>query len=248
MIIKTLVAHKVGIALGASVLGYSTVAAAATGVIPVGVDADSTEIAAAVEEEVAVDDTILDELIVEENPGEPDDSDANETDADETDAGETDESEESDESEVLPPVQDDGTPYGDVACDDAVNHGEYVSSVAKDDDIKDNKGSIVSQAAKTSCGKSDDDRPDDDVDLDDESDDNDRPDDDVDLDDESDDDGNDADLDDASDDEDSDDEESDDEESDKPGNGNGNGDDKSTDKTDDKTDDKPGKGPKNKDD
>ena len=57
--------------------------------------------------------------------------------------------------EVLPPLNAIGEEYGDVDCDTAVNHGEYVSSVAKDDTITGNRGEIVSQAAKTNCGKAD---------------------------------------------------------------------------------------------
>ncbi len=70
---------------------------------------------------------------------------------------ETDEavSEDEPKEEVLPPVNADGVEYGDVACADAVNHGEYVSGVAKDDTIEGNRGEIVSQAAKTNCGKAD---------------------------------------------------------------------------------------------
>ena len=64
-------------------------------------------------------------------------------------------SEDEPKDEVLPPVNADGVEYGDVACADAVNHGEYVSGVAKDDTIEGNRGEIVSQAAKTNCGKAD---------------------------------------------------------------------------------------------
>ncbi len=64
-------------------------------------------------------------------------------------------SEDEPKEKVLPPVNADGVEYGDVACSDAVNHGEYVSGVAKDDTIEGNRGEIVSQAAKTNCGKAD---------------------------------------------------------------------------------------------
>lgn len=70
---------------------------------------------------------------------------------------EADENESANEpkEEVLPPVNADGVEYGDVACADAKNHGQYVSGVAKDDTIEGNRGEIVSQAAKTNCGKAD---------------------------------------------------------------------------------------------
>lgn len=72
----------------------------------------------------------------------------------EVEADEAD-SEKEPKEEVLPPVNADGVEYGDVACADARNHGEYVSGVAKDDSIEGNRGEVVSQAAKTNCGKSD---------------------------------------------------------------------------------------------
>ncbi|NNF53838.1 MAG: hypothetical protein HKN03_05275 [Acidimicrobiales bacterium] len=89
--------------------------------------------------------------IVQEDPVEltEDTTSDSEIEADEN------ESENEPKEEVLPPVNAEGVEYGDVLCADAKNHGQYVSGVAKDDTIEGNRGEIVSQAAKTNCGKAD---------------------------------------------------------------------------------------------
>ncbi len=57
------------------------------------------------------------------------------------------------------------------ACADAENHGDFVSDIAKNKDHEGNHGSVVSEAAKSDCGKkSTDDDSDDDADDDDDSD------------------------------------------------------------------------------
>lgn len=53
------------------------------------------------------------------------------------------------------------------ACADAENHGDFVSDIAKDKDHEGNHGSVVSEAAKSDCGKKSDDDSDDDSDSDD---------------------------------------------------------------------------------
>lgn len=126
MIVQSILGHKVAAAALALALG-GTSAAAATGNLSISMD-----------ETVELTDESLAEL----------DDEVAELDESESKTGD-------DEAEILPPVNDEGVPYGDVACDDAKNHGEYVSGVAKDDTIEGNRGSIVSQAAKTDCGKAD---------------------------------------------------------------------------------------------
>jgi hypothetical protein len=97
-------------------------------------------------------------------------------------------------TEETGPLDGMGVPYGDVACADAENHGEYVSGVARDsrvDDADGNRGSIVSEAAQTDCGKTDDDDESDDDESDSEDIEDDTSDDDDDRDDKSDDDDDD---------------------------------------------------------
>jgi hypothetical protein len=50
-----------------------------------------------------------------------------------------------------PPATDDGS--GVIACDQARNHGEYVSSVARNAPKGPERGAVVSEAAKSDCGK-----------------------------------------------------------------------------------------------
>jgi len=52
-------------------------------------------------------------------------------------------------------TEDAGAAVEPVACDDAVNHGEYVSSVARTTPSGPGKGAIVSSAARSDCGKQD---------------------------------------------------------------------------------------------
>jgi hypothetical protein len=58
-----------------------------------------------------------------------------------------------------------------VACEDAKNHGEYVSSIARTTPKGEDRGRIVSEAAKSDCGKSDGAKPT----ADDEAEDDDEP-------------------------------------------------------------------------
>ena len=155
MIIKTIIGHKVAAIAGALVLGTTTVAAA-SGNVPFVQDEPEVETAEVIEE--APEETgaaVTPDVVIAQ--------------VEEIEAVEEIETE-IDESEVQPPMNEDGEAYGDVECDDAENHGEYVSGVAHDDSIEGNKGEIVSQAAKTSCGKdTDDDDEADDSDSDDET-------------------------------------------------------------------------------
>ncbi len=68
----------------------------------------------------------------------------------------------------------------DQACADAENHGDFVSDVAKNKDHEGNHGSVVSEAAKSDCGKDADDDSDDDADDDSDDDADDDSDDDAD--------------------------------------------------------------------
>jgi hypothetical protein len=160
VIIQTILGHKVAAIGAVLVLGTTTAAAAATGNVPfvqedepavevqatddeeeaeeaedeVGTDSDAE--APAVEEETEAEDDSTDDAPIAEDEGSSDDDNGQ-------------------KEEVLPPVDDEGNPYGLVLCEEAVNHGEYVSGVAHDNTIKGNRGQIVSQAARTSCGKDD---------------------------------------------------------------------------------------------
>lgn len=145
VILKTIFGHKVAAAAAAMALG-STGVAAASGNVAFLVEEEvpaQTEVVAEVElestEQVAVQiEVVEDEQVeLEEDPAIIEDD------------------------EVLPPTNE-GEPYGDVVCDDAENHGHYVSGVARDRSIESPRGQIISQAAQTDCGKSDDE--DDDVD------------------------------------------------------------------------------------
>ncbi|MGI9605126.1 MAG: hypothetical protein ACR2P0_03210 [Acidimicrobiales bacterium] len=145
MIFKMILGHKVAAAVSAVALGTTAVAAVDNVPFlqeePAVVEVEAVE--EPVDEEVdpvepteleAVEDVVEDEVIIEV---------ADQDLADEQVV----------EDEVLPPENEDGEPYGDVLCDDAGNHGEYVAGVAKDDSIEGPRGRIVSQAAQTSCGK-----------------------------------------------------------------------------------------------
>ncbi len=138
MIVQSILGHKVAAAALALALG-GTSAVAATGNLPTALD-----------DPVELTDDSAEEM--DDKTKEPDEIEsATDDDIEVEIAGNG----EDDKDEVLPPADNDGVEYGDVACDDAKNHGEYVSGVAQDDTIEGNRGAIVSQAAKTDCGKRD---------------------------------------------------------------------------------------------
>ena len=165
MIIQTILAHKVAAVGAALVLGTTSVAVAATGNVPFLSDDDPVvEVVEATGEEAAeeappetgepVSDTDADEATDEaDRDGEGEETAGGEPPA--ADGSADDVVATGREDEVLPPVNEEGEPYGDVPCEDARNHGDYVSGVARDDSIEGNRGEIVSQAAQTSCGKRD---------------------------------------------------------------------------------------------
>ena len=199
MLPQLAIANKLAALAGASLIGTATAAAAISGGF-------STDVPEAETVEVIEEIEIVQEFELEIKDETDDDSKVGELDEEESD-------------EVLPPFNEDANRfYGDVLCEDAENHGEYVSGVAKDelpDGVR--RGEIVSQAAKTECGKkdkSDDDSDEDDSEQKKDKDDSDDSDDSDDTDDTDDDD---------SDDDDSDDDDSDDDDSDSKNKGNGNG-------------------------
>jgi hypothetical protein len=161
VILQTILGHKVASVAAALLLGTTTAAAAATGNIPFATDEEPAVEVETPEVQEAQEDAPPDEP-TEDVTGEGPEEDGPPSDeaapVDEESVGEDRPVAEDDmpeQDEVLPPIGDDGEPYGDVDCDDAGNHGEYVSGVAKDESIDGNRGQIVSQAARTSCGKED---------------------------------------------------------------------------------------------
>lgn len=136
MLIRLAFAHKLATVAGAGLLGTATAAAAISADLPlIDPEPDPVEIVEEGVEEPLVLDTVSD--------GADPSSDAGEIDV---------EAATDDVAGFEPPVDADGVPYGD-GCD-AGNHGDYVSSVARDERLRGaGKGSIVSQAARTECGK-----------------------------------------------------------------------------------------------
>ncbi len=164
MIVKLLLANKLASLAGTAAVVTATSAAAVTGNLPV-VQAEPVEDVSALVETDTTDgsDTTVTVTV--------DGSDTTET----TDGSDTTDTSDGDALELDEngiPVLSDGSAYGEVGCDGT--HGDYVSSVAQDDDIEGPRGRIVSEAARSSCGKDDDS---DDSDSDDESDDPDDSDD-----------------------------------------------------------------------
>lgn len=167
MIIQTILGHKVA-AVGAALVLGTTTAAAATGNVPLIQDEDpAVEVEAIVEEEIeegdsdsdVEDDTGSDEAPAEDATDDDADTAGEEPPAEEEGSEEDEEGSEADDGdadakeEVLPPENENGEPYNPELCRNAENHGEYVSGVAGDDSIEGNRGEIVSQEARGTCGK-----------------------------------------------------------------------------------------------
>ena len=189
MIIKSIVGHKVAAVAGALVLGTSA-AAAASGGVPFVQDEPDVEVAEVVEEVEEVEEK---------------------TETTTTTTTTTAAVEEANEPEGELAANEDDELYDPELCaeaDDAERHGLYVSGVAHavSDSDDGNKGQIVSDAAKTQCGKPDH-----------ETDDIESDDDEARHSDDDDDDAHDSDDDDHDDD----DHDDDDHDDDKPGNGHG---------------------------
>ena len=151
MILQTILGHKRAV-VGAALLLGTTTAAAVTGNVPFVADEDP----------IVVDEAQPDEANEEPTGSTPTTTEATSTTstteapADTTGEDSTDVDGElagGDGGEILPPADEDGVPYGLVDCDEATTHGEYVSGVARDPRIEGSRGEIVSQAARTSCGK-----------------------------------------------------------------------------------------------
>lgn len=166
MIIQTILGHKVA-AIGAALILGTTTAAAATGTVPFVQDEDpAVDVEAIVEEETeetesetggdGEGDTGSEEAPAEDATDEGDDAAGEESPAEEEGSGDEDGEDDGDadaKDEVLPPVNEDEGPYLPELCEEAENHGEYVSGVARDDSIEGNRGEIVSQEARGTCGK-----------------------------------------------------------------------------------------------
>lgn len=175
MIGKLLLANKLASLAGTAAVVTATSAAAVTGNLPV-VQAEPVEDVSALVETDTTDGS--DTTVTTDGSDTTETTDGSDT-TETTDGSDTTDT--SDGDELLLdgngiPILSDGSAYGEVGCDGT--HGDYVSSVAQDDDIEGPRGRIVSEAARSSCGKDDDADDSDDVDdSDDESDDSDDSDD-----------------------------------------------------------------------
>lgn len=90
----------------------------------------------------------------------PSDDDASEGESGDDESGGESDRERGDEIEGVDPSDGLDDEELELLCDAAVNHGEYVSAVARDKEgLEDGerRGSRVSEAAQSDCGKSDDD-------------------------------------------------------------------------------------------
>ncbi len=164
MIGKLLLANKLASLAGTAAVVTATSAAAVTGNLPV-VQAEPVEDVSALVETDTTDTTDGSDTTVTTDGSDTtettDGSDTTET----TDGSDTTDTSDGDELELDEngiPILSDGSAYGEVGCDGT--HGDYVSSVAQDDDIEGPRGRIVSEAARSSCGKDDDADDSDDVD------------------------------------------------------------------------------------
>jgi hypothetical protein len=149
LLLNLILGHKVAAAVVAITIGGT--GAAAAGAVPFleheGVPVEEVDPDETTETIVADDEPSADVTVQDEAAG------AEEAEGDTEDAVEDAPEVESEEARFEPPVDEDGDPYGDVDCDEARNHGEYVSSVAHDDSIPGPRGRVISQAARTDCGR-----------------------------------------------------------------------------------------------
>jgi hypothetical protein len=132
------IARRTAVAASVAVLSLAGVAAAATGTLPLGEPADAPEVEI-VESDAAVGTAAVSEEAVESG------DDGEKADRHEPIEG-VDPADGLDDEEL------------EILCDAAVNHGHYVSSVARDKTTEHggNDGSRVSEAAQSDCGKTDD--------------------------------------------------------------------------------------------
>lgn len=159
LIVKLFLAHKMASLAGAAVVASATTAAAATGAIPI-VDLSPPEGIVVVVDESGSEGTVSEDTISENTI--PDETVPEGAASDDTVP----------DGELLldqpgVPILSDGNAYGEVGCEGT--HGAYVSSVAHDDDIVGPRGHIVSEAARSSCGKPEDESEESDADEEDES-------------------------------------------------------------------------------
>ncbi len=153
------IARRTAVAATAAVLGLASVAAAATGTVtlldsPDPEFAETFDTAAEDDEGSPEDDSAV--------AGGEDEHDEGETVGDDADADDVDKSDR--EIEGVDPSDGLDTEELELACEGALNHGHYVSLVARDKitEVDGTHGDRVSEAAGTDCGKSDDDDADDD--------------------------------------------------------------------------------------